>query len=180
MREPYPAPRDRRVSRVRAGSARRPQFDYTAVGHVTIDVLADGSRRPGGGAFYSGLQAARLGQRTLVVTRGVPGEIEALLAPFASELTLHIVPAPRTTTLESNAGARAQRLLAWAGPIEAPRELDTEILHLAPVARECVTILKGNWRTMRIVHRPEDTASRVRLDGAAIVAAGLARVLRQA
>jgi len=51
---------------------------------------------------------------------------------------------------------------------------------LAHVARECVTILKGNWRTMRIVHRPEDTASRVRLDGAAIVAAGLARVLRQA
>ena len=49
---------------------------------------------------------------------------------------------------------------------------------LARVARECVTILKGNWRTMRIVHRPEDTASRVRLDGAAIVAAGLARVLR--
>ena len=51
---------------------------------------------------------------------------------------------------------------------------------LARVSRECVTILKGNWRTMRIVHRPEDSATRVRLDGAAIVAAGLARVLRPA
>jgi uncharacterized membrane protein YphA (DoxX/SURF4 family) len=49
---------------------------------------------------------------------------------------------------------------------------------LAGVSRECVTILKGNWRTMRIVHRPEDAAARVRLDGAATVAAGLARVLR--
>jgi len=49
---------------------------------------------------------------------------------------------------------------------------------LAPVTRECVTIMKGNWRTMRIVHRPEDAAARVRLDGAATVAAGLARVLR--
>jgi uncharacterized membrane protein YphA (DoxX/SURF4 family) len=49
---------------------------------------------------------------------------------------------------------------------------------LAGVSRECVTILKGNWRTMRIVHRPEDDAARVRLDGAASVAAGLARVLR--
>ena len=49
---------------------------------------------------------------------------------------------------------------------------------LAGVSRECVTILKGNWRTMRIVHRPEDDAARVRLDGAATVAAGLARVLR--
>jgi hypothetical protein len=49
---------------------------------------------------------------------------------------------------------------------------------LARVAGECVTILKGNWRTMRIVHRPGDTAARVQLDGAASVAAGLARVLR--
>jgi Zn-dependent M28 family amino/carboxypeptidase len=51
-------------------------------------------------------------------------------------------------------------------------------LALAPVARECITIMKGNWRTMTIVHRPGDTARRVRLDGAALVAAGLARVLR--
>ena len=43
---------------------------------------------------------------------------------------------------------------------------------------ECVTILKGNLQTMRIVHRPGDTPDRVRLDGAASIAAGLARVLR--
>jgi len=49
---------------------------------------------------------------------------------------------------------------------------------LARVSGECVSIMKGNGRTMRIIHRPEDTAVRVRLDGAAIVAAGLARVLR--
>jgi hypothetical protein len=49
---------------------------------------------------------------------------------------------------------------------------------LARVSAECVTILKGNWRTMRIVHRPADAVNRVRLDGAASVAAGLARVLR--
>lgn len=51
-------------------------------------------------------------------------------------------------------------------------------LALARVGTECVTILKGNSRTMRIVHRPGDTADRVRLDGAASIAAGLARVLR--
>lgn len=49
---------------------------------------------------------------------------------------------------------------------------------LANVSKECTTILKGNWRTMRVVHRPEDSTDRIRLDGAAIVAAGLARVLR--
>ena len=51
-------------------------------------------------------------------------------------------------------------------------------LALCHAARECITIMKGNWRTMTIVHRPSDTTSRVRLDGAAMVAAGLARVLR--
>jgi hypothetical protein len=44
--------------------------------------------------------------------------------------------------------------------------------------RECVTILKGNIETMRVVHTPRDTTARIRLDGAASVAAGLARVLR--
>ena len=51
---------------------------------------------------------------------------------------------------------------------------------LSRVARECVSILKGNVQTMMIVHTPRDTAARLRLDGAASVAAGLARVLRQA
>jgi len=39
--------------------------------------------------------------------------------------------------------------------------------------------MKGNAETMTIVHTPRDTVARVRLDGAASVAAGLARVLRE-
>jgi hypothetical protein len=50
---------------------------------------------------------------------------------------------------------------------------------LAQVSRECVTIMKGNAQTMAIVHTPRDSVARVRLDGAASVAAGLARVLRE-
>jgi sugar/nucleoside kinase (ribokinase family) len=114
-------------------------FDYVTVGHVTVDVIAaDGSRRPGGGAFYSALQAARLGLRTLIVTRGSAPEIEALLEPYRSELELRILPAAATTTLQTSwsGGIRTQRLLAWAGPIAAEVEVDTEILHFAPVARE--------------------------------------------
>ena len=115
-----------------------PRYDYTTIGHVTIDVLAaDGSRRPGGTAFYSALQAARLGLRTLIITRGVPAEIEALLAPHRDELDLRVLPAEHTTTLQTwlDGPRRRQRLLAWAGPI-GPIEVDTAILHLAPVARE--------------------------------------------
>ncbi len=114
------------------------QFDYTAVGHVTIDVLADGTRRVGGSAFYSALQAARLGQRTQILTQGVVREIEELLQPYSAELELRVLPARHTTTmLTSGWGpARSQRVLAWAGPIERELRLDTAILHLAPVARE--------------------------------------------
>jgi sugar/nucleoside kinase (ribokinase family) len=124
-------------------SLRTAAFDYIAVGHVTIDVLADGSRRPGGSAFYSGLQAARLGQRTLIFTRGAKRELEQLLEPYRAELQLRVLPARETTTLvttaspaAASAGQRRQRVLAWAGPIAPELAPDTSILHLAPVARE--------------------------------------------
>ncbi len=115
-----------------------PAFDYVTVGHVTVDVLPDNSRRPGGTAFYGALQAARLGLRTLILTQGNPPEVERLLEPYRDELDLTVLPAQRTTTLQTSGEglARRQRLLAWAGPFAGPVEVDTAILHLAPVARE--------------------------------------------
>ncbi len=126
---------------------RRTSFDYVTVGHVTVDVLAaDSSRRPGGGAFYSALQAARLGLRTLIVTQGLAPEIEALLEPYRAELELRILPAPATTTLETSwsGTARTQRLLAWGGPIAAEIAVETQILHFAPVARETSAAWRGD------------------------------------
>ena len=62
---------------------------------MTVDVIAtDSSRRPGGGAFYSALQAARLGLRTLILTQGSAPEIEELLGPYSDELELRVIPAP--------------------------------------------------------------------------------------
>ncbi len=122
--------------------------DYTTVGHVTVDVLDDGSRRPGGSAFYGALQAARLGARALIVTRGVRVEIERLLEPYRDELELTVIDAERTTTLQM-AGigrARVQRMLAWAGEIGADVRLDTAIAHLAPVARETPASWRGSAR----------------------------------
>jgi sugar/nucleoside kinase (ribokinase family) len=114
---------------------------------VTVDVIAaDGSRRPGGGAFYSALQAARLGLRTLIVTQGLAPEIEALLEPYRGELELHIIPAPATTTLRTSWSGtqRTQRVLAWAGPIVETVAVDTQILHFAPVARESTAEWRGH------------------------------------
>lgn len=115
-----------------------PRFDYTVAGHVTVDVLADGTTQPGGGAFYSALQASRLGLRALIITRGRRTQIERLLEPYESELELHVQPAAHTTTLQTCArdAAAPQRMLAWAGPLDSLPLLHSEILHFAPVARE--------------------------------------------
>jgi len=121
------------------------QFDYISVGHVTMDVLEDGSRRPGGTALYGALQASRLGLRSLIITRGVPAEIEDMLAPWAAEFELQVQPAEHTTRLQTSGHGtrRSQRLLTWAGPIESQERLPCAILHLAPVAAE----LPGQWPT---------------------------------
>lgn len=50
-------------------------------------------------------------------------------------------------------------------------------LALRAASGECVTILKGNWQTARIVHTPRDSAARLTLAGARQVADGLARAL---
>ncbi len=126
------------------------RYAYVAVGHVTRDVIEDRAggavSQPGGGAFYSALQAARLGLRTKIVTQGIPHEITTLLEPFGGEFDLQVIPAEHTTTLSTRgSGAqRSQRLLAWAGPIVDRIELDTAILHLAPVARETPTAWSGS------------------------------------
>lgn len=133
-------------------------YDYVAIGHVTVDVLVDPDgderRQPGGGAFYSGLQAARLGLRTLLITRGNPDELQLLLGPYAKELDLAVTPAAQTTTLETRGAGheRRQRLCAWAGPIlpadaqAAMRAPGTLVTHLAPIARE----MPAQWPSDRI------------------------------
>ncbi len=125
-------------------------FDYLTVGHVTVDVLDDGTRQPGGSAFYSALQAARLGLRTQILTCGAAGEIEALLAPYEDEVSLRVLPAAHTTVLAtSGEGAtRRQRLLAWAGRLPEQLRLDSEIVHLAPVVRELPERFGGEWRLL--------------------------------
>jgi sugar/nucleoside kinase (ribokinase family) len=125
------------------------RYDYVTVGHVTLDLIEDRPRgpiaQPGGGAFYSALQAARLGMRTLILTQGVPEQIERMLAPYAEEIDLRVIPARHTTTFATSGSGptRSQRVLAWAGQIVEPVELNSSILHLAAVARETPAAWSG-------------------------------------
>ena len=57
-----------------------------------------------------------------------------------------------------------------------PVIVDGIALARGPV-RECVTIMKGDWGTARVVHTPRDTVERLTLEGVRQVAAGVARAL---
>src|SRR5262249_18459738 len=131
-----PGGRAHRLTRAARAVNDAAQSSYLTVGHVTVDVLADGSRRAGGTALYSALQAARLGLAARIHTRGREDEIRELLAPYAEELEVSVEPAPATTTLATTGSGedRRQRMLAWAGPIRAEGLAPATILHLAPVA----------------------------------------------
>jgi sugar/nucleoside kinase (ribokinase family) len=120
------------------------RFDYATVGHVTADLLADGTRRAGGTALYGALQASRLGLETLILTRGLPREIEALLEPYAGEVEVRVQSASATTTLQTvgTGSARSQRMLAWAGELDDDLDADSAVVHLAPIARET----PAGWR----------------------------------
>jgi len=50
-------------------------------------------------------------------------------------------------------------------------------LALADAGAECVTIMKGNWGTTRVVHTTRDTPDRLTLDGVRAVAEATAAVL---
>ncbi|HXQ27902.1 MAG TPA: M28 family peptidase [Gemmatimonadales bacterium] len=76
-------------------------------------------------------------------------------------------PGPLTGAVAAALGARATRAL--------PVFVDG--LVLAPATAECVTIMRGDWRTAAIVHTRADRPERLTLGGSELVAAGLARAL---
>src|SRR5439155_7106413 len=78
-----------------------------------------------------------------------------------------------TIALLHRAGAtvdRVARTLAASRARWLPVLVDG--LALGATARECVTIMRGDWSTARVVHTLRDTAARLTLDGARRVAEG--------
>ena len=83
-----------------------------------------------------------------------------------------------TIALIHRDGATVQRVARALGARRA-RWLPVVVdgLVLGAMARECVTIMRGDWSTARVVHTPRDTAARLTLDGVREVAEGVASVL---
>lgn len=114
------------------------RFDYLVIGHLTRD-LGPAGDTAGGTVAYAGRTAHVLGSRTAVVTSAGPDfDVESALP----EMTVHCVPAARTTTFENryDDGKRTQRLHARAAPLRGEHVpagwRRTPIVHLAPVAGE--------------------------------------------
>ena len=76
-------------------------------------------------------------------------------------------------------GAIGKAVAAELGGLRArwlPVLVDGIELGRGPV-RECVTIMKGNWGTARVVHTPRDTVERLTLEGVGKVIEGVVRAL---
>jgi sugar/nucleoside kinase (ribokinase family) len=125
--------------------------DYLVLGHVTKDLLPDGSGyTPGGTVTYAALAARRLGLQAAIVTACAP-EDEPLLAPATSAgIWVHSIASPKTTTFRntySKEGHRTQIIKAQAAPIgleNVPEAwLGSPIVHLGPVAQELPAGLAG-------------------------------------
>jgi Peptidase family M28 len=76
-------------------------------------------------------------------------------------------PGSTVAAIAAALGARCRRFL--------PVVVDG--LAFGRVARECATIMRGDWRTASIVHTPLDVAERLPLEGSGAVAAGVAQAL---
>jgi hypothetical protein len=76
-------------------------------------------------------------------------------------------PGPVTRSVADRLAARLRRRL--------PVVVDG--LALAPATRECLTIMRGDWKTAQVVHTPRDTANRLTLRGVQDIAQAVAAAL---
>jgi len=113
--------------------------EYLVIGHVTKDLLPDGTFRPGGTATYSGLTAEHLGLRVGVVTSA---DEDSPLFKDSPAIEVRCRPARHTTTFENVylAGKRRQYIRAVAERLTLadvpPEWRGGRIVHLGPVAQE--------------------------------------------
>ncbi len=120
--------------------------EYLAVGHITVDLLPDGTPVLGGTALYSALAAARFGLRAAVLTRGDfskhGDEVSSALTRFANEVEILLQSAQQPTVFTNQhvSGRRSQTIHSWAGRIDLTgipaHWRSAEIIHIAPVAQE--------------------------------------------
>ena len=112
-----------------------------------------------GARYLAGSRPDLFGGRPVINLDGLDDRGQTIL--FAHR------PGPLTVRLRDRLKARVRRRL--------PVLVDG--VAMAPVAGECVTVMRGNWACARIVHTPRDAKGRLTLTGANAVASAVAAVL---
>jgi len=113
-------------------------INYLVIGHITQDLLDDGTYRFGGTVSYSGLTAARLGHRVGILTSCSP---DLYLSAYAG-LQTRGLPASQNTVFRNirTDSGRLQYMYHSARRLDAtsvPEEWKLcPIVHLGPVAAE--------------------------------------------
>ncbi|HEY7342193.1 MAG TPA: PfkB family carbohydrate kinase [Ktedonobacterales bacterium] len=145
--------------------------DFLAIGHITRDLLPDGSWRLGGTVTYAALTAARLGMRAAIVT-SAPLDVLAALDAVLPDIPLSVVPSAEATTFENIyvAQGRQQYLRGRAAPLtiasvpEAWR--DAPIVLLGPVAQEIDASVAGGFPNSLVGATPQGWLRQWDADGA--------------
>jgi sugar/nucleoside kinase (ribokinase family) len=121
--------------------------DFVAIGHLTLDQAAGGTR-PGGAAYYAAMTAWRLGLRVgLVTSCGPDFPADALPA----DVEVANVPSDRTTIFKLEGSPRGRRLslLSRAADIEASHLpdgwRDAPLALLCPVINEVDPALAASF-----------------------------------
>jgi sugar/nucleoside kinase (ribokinase family) len=111
--------------------------DYLLLGHITRDVLPDGSLVPGGTSLYAARTVHRLGKRVALVS--APAELPP---DWSDEIEIAHHPSPTPPTFENRytASGREQLLHAAATPISLDSVPEAwraaPIVHLGPILAE--------------------------------------------
>lgn len=134
--------------------------DFLAIGHITHDLLPDGSWRLGGAVTYAALTAARLGLRPAIIT-SAPPDVLAALDAVLPDIPLSVVSFGEATTFENiyTAQGRQQFLHGRAAPLtlsSVPQAWrDTPIVLLAPVAQEIDASVVGGFPNSLVAATPQ-------------------------
>ena len=135
-----------------------------------LDLLPPGAAL--GVLFTDAEEWGLLGARALVRERG------ALLDGAAVVNLDGIDDRGRPIAFTHRRGPVGRAVAAELGAVAAPwLPVLVDGIALARGSRDCVTIMRGDWQTTRVVHTPLDTAERLTLEGVRQVAAGVARAL---
>ena len=119
---------------------------FLTIGHITQDLLPDGSLVPGGTVTFAARTAQALGERGAIVTAG-PGQLRA--DPLFEAIEIAGPNTPTATIFENiYTGAGRQQFVRAVAPVITAQDVPQEwrqagVVLLGPVAQECGDDLFG-------------------------------------